>query len=190
METESGGSERPGQCGIADGASTRQRLSRTWLLACRAPTLGWRRSRPKPLLRILRSGVRLLRLLIMNSKLHQTKNDLHEKTRRTMIELLNQHLADVLDLRLQAKQAHWNLKGPHFIALHELLDKIADGVEEFSDDIAERAVALRPSRWERLRSFRNTPDSQLILSIQSRAKRISKACRTGLRSLAKPRAPP
>lgn len=41
-----------------------------------------------------------------------TKNDLREKIRREMIEVLNQHLADVLDLGLQAKQAHWNVKGP------------------------------------------------------------------------------
>lgn len=40
--------------------------------------------------------------------------------------LLNQHLADVLDLGLQAKQAHWNVKGPHFIALYELFDKVAE----------------------------------------------------------------
>jgi len=78
----------------------------------------------------------------MKTKLHQTRNDLREKTRSTMVTLLNQQLADVLDLGLQAKQAHWNVKGPHFIALHELFDKIAEELEEFSDDIAERAVTL------------------------------------------------
>lgn len=59
-----------------------------------------------------------------------------------MVDLLNQHLADVLDLGLQAKQAHWNVKGPSFIALHELFDKVADELQGFSDEIAERAVAL------------------------------------------------
>jgi starvation-inducible DNA-binding protein len=78
----------------------------------------------------------------MKTKLHPTRNDLREKTRRAMIELLNQHLADVLDLGLQAKQAHWNVKGPNFIGLHELFDKVAEGLEEFTDDIAERAVEL------------------------------------------------
>lgn len=73
---------------------------------------------------------------------HKTKNDLPEVSRRKMIELLNQHLADVLDLGMQTKQAHWNVKGPNFIALHELFDKVADEVEEFTDDIAERAVQL------------------------------------------------
>lgn len=78
----------------------------------------------------------------MKTKLHPTRNDLREKTRRAMIELLNQHLADALDLGLQAKQAHWNVKGPNFIALHELFDKVAEELEEFSDEIAERAVEL------------------------------------------------
>lgn len=59
-----------------------------------------------------------------------------------MVELLNQRLAEVLDLGLQAKQAHWNVKGPHFIGLHELFDRVAEQLEEFADEIAERAVAL------------------------------------------------
>ena len=78
----------------------------------------------------------------MKTKLHRTKNDLSEKTRRAMIELLNLHLADVLDLSLQAKQAHWNVKGPNFIGLHELFDKVGEELEEFTDEIAERAVEL------------------------------------------------
>lgn len=78
----------------------------------------------------------------MKTKLHSTRIDLPESIRRKVIDLLNQNLADVLDLELQAKQAHWNVKGPQFIALHELFDKLAEELEEFSDDIAERAVAL------------------------------------------------
>ncbi|MGC3958486.1 MAG: DNA starvation/stationary phase protection protein Dps [Verrucomicrobiota bacterium] len=78
----------------------------------------------------------------MKLTLHPTRNDLPEKTRRAMVALLNQGLADVLDLGLQAKQAHWNVKGPSFIVLHELFDKVADELEGFSDEIAERAVAL------------------------------------------------
>jgi len=78
----------------------------------------------------------------MKMKLHKTKNDLREKTRRAIIDLLNQELADVLDLGLQAKQAHWNVKGPHFIGLHELFDKVAEELEELTDDMAERAVEL------------------------------------------------
>jgi starvation-inducible DNA-binding protein len=71
-----------------------------------------------------------------------TQNDLPDKVRRGAVDLLNQQLADALDLSLQAKQAHWNVKGPNFIALHELFDKVVEELLEHADDIAERAVAL------------------------------------------------
>jgi starvation-inducible DNA-binding protein len=72
----------------------------------------------------------------------KTKNDLSEGTRVKSIELLNARLADAKDLQTQVKQAHWNVKGPSFIALHELFDKINDEVDEYVDEIAERAVQL------------------------------------------------
>src|SRR6266446_3335538 len=72
----------------------------------------------------------------------KTKNDLSEAIRGKSVELLNGRLADCKDLQTQIKQAHWNVKGPSFIALHELFDKINDDVEEFVDEIAERAVQL------------------------------------------------
>jgi starvation-inducible DNA-binding protein len=71
-----------------------------------------------------------------------TKNDLPAKTRSTMIELLNARLADAIDLQTQCKQAHWNVKGPDFIALHELFDSINTSVIEYVDIIAERVVQL------------------------------------------------
>jgi starvation-inducible DNA-binding protein len=73
---------------------------------------------------------------------HSTKNDLSEATRGAMCELLNARLADAVDLTIQAKQAHWNVKGPHFFSLHELFDAVADGAREYADLIAERAVQL------------------------------------------------
>ena len=75
-------------------------------------------------------------------KLHPTRNDLPEKTRAEVIELLNQRLADAIDLQTQCKQAHWNVKGPSFIALHKLFDELNAAVIEFVDDIAERIVQL------------------------------------------------
>ena len=78
----------------------------------------------------------------MKTTLLKTQNDLPKKVRSKVIELLNRNLAEILDLGLQAKQAHWNVKGPHFIGLHELFDKVAEELEEFTDDIAERAVEL------------------------------------------------
>ena len=78
----------------------------------------------------------------MKAIAHKTKNELPKNVRGKMIDLLNQQLADVRDLGLQAKHAHWNVKGPNFIALHELFDKVVDEVDEFTDEIAERAVQL------------------------------------------------
>jgi starvation-inducible DNA-binding protein len=72
----------------------------------------------------------------------KTKNDLSEAIRVKAIELLNARLADCSDLETQVKQAHWNVKGPNFIALHELFDKINEEVEDYVDEIAERAVQL------------------------------------------------
>jgi starvation-inducible DNA-binding protein len=72
----------------------------------------------------------------------KTKNDLPEATRAKAVELLNARLADCKDLETQTKQAHWNVKGPHFIGLHELFDKVNEAVAEYVDEIAERAVQL------------------------------------------------
>jgi len=71
-----------------------------------------------------------------------TRIDLKGKLRDSMIALLNQQLADTVDLYTQVKQAHWNVRGPHFIALHELFDKLAEDLEGPVDDIAERVTAL------------------------------------------------
>lgn len=71
-----------------------------------------------------------------------TRNDLPADVREKSIKLLNQQLADTFDLYSQTKQAHWNVKGIHFIALHELFDKLAESVLGYVDMIAERATAL------------------------------------------------
>jgi len=72
----------------------------------------------------------------------QTSIDLPDNTRKAMAALLNARLADAIDLSLAAKQAHWNVKGPTFIALHELFDEIVTRARGQVDDIAERATAL------------------------------------------------
>ena len=71
-----------------------------------------------------------------------THNTLAEHIRAQSIELLNKHLAAAIDLHAQVKQAHWNVRGPSFIAIHELFDKVSEEVETYSDQIAERAGAL------------------------------------------------
>src|SRR3989449_199230 len=75
-------------------------------------------------------------------RLYPTKNDLPEASRLEVIGLLNQRLADCIDLQTQCKQAHWNVKGPTFIALHKLFDEINEDVEAYVDLIAERIVQL------------------------------------------------
>ena len=72
----------------------------------------------------------------------ETHVGLPEQSRETSIKLLNQQLADTFDLYSQIKQAHWNIKGQDFIALHELFDDLAERVLGYVDEIAERAAAL------------------------------------------------
>lgn len=75
-------------------------------------------------------------------KQNPTRIDIAPKLREKMIALLNAQLADTLDLYTQVKQAHWNVKGPYFIALHELFDELAEQLEGPVDDVAERVTAL------------------------------------------------
>ena len=74
--------------------------------------------------------------------MYPTRNDLPESARTKLVAVLNARLADAIDLQTQCKQAHWNVKGPNFIALHKLFDEVNDAVEEYADLIAERAVQL------------------------------------------------
>ena len=72
----------------------------------------------------------------------ETRIDLAPSARRNVIPILQGNLSDAVDLFTQIKQAHWNVKGPTFIALHEFFDRIAETVEEHADLIAERITAL------------------------------------------------
>lgn len=75
-------------------------------------------------------------------ELHNTKIDIAKGKREKIIGILNQRLADASDLKSQAKQAHWNVKGMNFIALHELFDQVATDLDPHVDDIAERITTL------------------------------------------------
>ena len=74
--------------------------------------------------------------------MHKTRIDIPEKARRKLVDLLNARLADAIDLQLSAKHAHWNVKGPHFISLHQLFDGLAGALGGPIDDIAERITTL------------------------------------------------
>ncbi len=70
------------------------------------------------------------------------KYALPKEQQTKLVELLNRSLADAIDLQLQSRQAYWNVKGPHFMALRELFNKVAEGVEEYANLIAEHIVQL------------------------------------------------
>ncbi len=75
-------------------------------------------------------------------KLYDTRIDIAEDIRVKVINILNQTLAATLDLKTQAKQAHWNVKGTDFYQLHELFDEMSGELEEYVDMVAERVTAL------------------------------------------------
>jgi len=74
--------------------------------------------------------------------MQKTHNTLPEVIRIQSVELLNLQLAAAIDLHAQLKQAHWNVRGPGFIAVHELFDRVSTAVEAYSDLLAERAGGL------------------------------------------------
>jgi starvation-inducible DNA-binding protein len=76
------------------------------------------------------------------STMYETENDISLQRRSELNALMNLRLASAVDLQMQMKQAHWNVKGPSFIGLHELFDKVAEAVEDYVDMLAERIVQL------------------------------------------------
>ncbi len=74
--------------------------------------------------------------------MHKTRNDIAANARKGIVELLNARLADLVDLQLATKHAHWNVKGPNFIGLHEMFDELATTLAAPIDDMAERITAL------------------------------------------------
>lgn len=73
---------------------------------------------------------------------YQTQNGLKGNAKTVSIGILNARLADAIDLALLTKQAHWNIKGPSFIALHEMIDGFRTELDEHVDTMAERVVQL------------------------------------------------
>lgn len=73
---------------------------------------------------------------------YPTRNDLPADVRSRLVVILNQTLATTLDLKTQAKQAHWNVKGLDFLQLHELFDELSGELEDYVDLVAERITAL------------------------------------------------
>jgi starvation-inducible DNA-binding protein len=61
---------------------------------------------------------------------------------RTIAAILQQRLNALNDLALTLKHIHWNVTGPHFIAVHEMIDPQVDAVRAMVDAIAERIATL------------------------------------------------
>lgn len=74
--------------------------------------------------------------------MHKTRIDLDKKARKDVSTLLAARLADTQDLYYQLKHAHWTVRGPDFLSVHELFDKIAGQVDKHMDDLAERQATL------------------------------------------------
>ena len=74
--------------------------------------------------------------------MYRSPSELPEESRTTIANALNALLADGLDLHSQTKVAHWNIKGPQFIALHEMIDGFRTDLDEHIDTMAERVVQL------------------------------------------------
>ena len=74
--------------------------------------------------------------------MYRSPSRIPEEDRRRIAGALDAALADGLDLHSQIKVAHWNVKGPHFAALHPLYETFAVALAGFNDEVAERAVTL------------------------------------------------
>lgn len=100
-------------------------------------------------------------------KSHRTLNDMKSNAKTVSIEILNARLADSIDLALLTKQAHWNIKGPQFIALHEMIDTFRTTIDGHVDTMAERIVQLGAQRSARRKSSRSRARSHLTRRIST-----------------------
>jgi starvation-inducible DNA-binding protein len=76
------------------------------------------------------------------TKLLPSRNDLSQKARTEVVDLTNRAIASLIDLQLQTKQTHWNLRAPQFIAIHEMLDELYADLDKYVDVLAERITQL------------------------------------------------
>ena len=100
---------------------------------------------------------------------HKTRNNLDEKTRQASVELLNARLADGIDLALAVKQAHWNLRGPQFIAIHELLDTFRAELDAGNEvTLAPGDVVVQNGTRHAWRNRSTSPATMLFVLIGAR----------------------
>ena len=68
-----------------------------------------------------------------------------EKQGRQVADLLQKQLSTYNDLHLTLKHVHWNVVGPNFIGVHEMIDPQVELVRGYADDVAERIATLGQS---------------------------------------------
>lgn len=113
--------------------------------------------------------------------MYKTVGDLPENARIEVAAILQNRLADSIDLMIQAKHAHWNVKGSRFIALHDLFDKLSEDLERYVDLIAERIVQLGgiAEATIRLAARKSSlPEYPLTIASEERVADLSRAIAT------------
>ena len=84
--------------------------------------------------------------LVVNAEVHKnadyTVPGVKIETGHSIADALQERLYGLNELALILKHAHWNVTGPQFIAVHEMLDSQTDAMREFVDEIAERIAAM------------------------------------------------
>ena len=70
---------------------------------------------------------------------------LTDKQGARIAELLQKQLSTYNDLHLTLKHIHWNVVGPNFIGVHEMIDPQVEAVRDYADEVAERIAALGAS---------------------------------------------
>ncbi len=78
----------------------------------------------------------------LNGRMYKTRVALSDDQKNKVVEILQEKLAEALDMYSQAKFAHWNVKGINFYQLHLAFDRVADHIFPQVDQIAERLTQL------------------------------------------------
>jgi starvation-inducible DNA-binding protein len=108
--------------------------------------------------------------------------------------ILQRLLTDIIDLTLQAKQAHWNLRGSEFRSIHLQLDELGEAGRAYADRLAERCLALGVAADGRVASVAANTDldpfpegrlevKQVIEYVADRLRTVSEAGRSRLARL-------
>lgn len=94
-----------------------------------------------------------------------TRNTLSENIRAQSIGLLNKHLVAAIDLQAQVKQAHWNVRGPGFIAIHSRTGRSPASVRTTAKPSSVGLESSRSAPTSSDRSSRDFDTTKQTLSV-------------------------